>query len=145
MFLKRSVRFCFVYFLKSKWRRVETETCIYIYTCITYRKLRKGLCIQNFGHFFQQLKEKVMDLLTLIKKKSSPLKKLEIAIEENNIKELKEVLESGEVDPNTEIQKHGGNCAGTVLYTLPRIKAYFSVQKLCWSMVQTLTKPTIST
>lgn len=52
-----------------------------------------------------------MDLLTLIKKKSSPLKKLEIAIEENNIKELKEVLESGEVDPNTEIQKHGGNCA----------------------------------
>lgn len=57
------------------------------------------------------MKEKVMDLLTLIKKKSSPLKKLEIAIEENNIKELKEVLESGEVDPNTEIQKHGGNCA----------------------------------
>lgn len=58
MFLKLSIRFCFVYFLKSKWRRVETETCIYIYTCITYRKLRKGLCIQNFGHFFLAVERK---------------------------------------------------------------------------------------
>ncbi|XP_061171932.1 ankyrin repeat and SOCS box protein 8-like [Saccostrea echinata] len=51
-----------------------------------------------------------MDLLNLIKKKSSPLKKLELAVLENNVKELKEVLESG-VDPNTEIQSQGGNCA----------------------------------
>lgn len=51
-----------------------------------------------------------MDLLNLIKKKSSPLKKLELAVLENNNKELKEVLENG-VDPNVEIQYHGGNCA----------------------------------
>lgn len=44
-----------------------------------------------------------MDLLILIKKKLSFFKKLEIVIEENNIKEFKEVLESGEVDLNIEI------------------------------------------
>lgn len=44
-----------------------------------------------------------MDLLILIKKKLLFFKKLEIVIEENNIKEFKEVLESGEVDLNIEI------------------------------------------
>lgn len=60
MFLKLSVRFCFVYFLKSKWRRVETETCIYIYTCKTYRKLRKGLCTRytKFRSFFLAVERK---------------------------------------------------------------------------------------
>ena len=52
-----------------------------------------------------------MDLINLIKKKSSLLRKLEIiAIDENNIKELNEVLESG-FDPNSEIKTQGGNCA----------------------------------
>ena len=51
-----------------------------------------------------------MDLINLIKKKSSLLRKLEIAIDENNIKELNEVLESG-LDPNSEIKTQAGNCA----------------------------------
>ena len=61
-------------------------------------------------YLFFLVKGQNMDLINLIKKKSSPLRKLEIAIDENNMKELKEVLESG-LDPNSEIKTQGGNCA----------------------------------
>lgn len=68
-----------------------------------------------------------MDLLILIKKKLSFFKKLEIVIEENNIKEFKEVLESGEVDLNIEIQKYGGNC---VVYIVAYKGLFFCVEIL---------------
>lgn len=53
MFLKRSIRFCFVYFLKSKWRRVETE--IYMYNL---QKTEKRVMYTKFRSFFLAVERK---------------------------------------------------------------------------------------